>query len=256
VFTSDNGFFHGEHRIRAEKSYPYDPAARVPMVMRGPGVPAGHTERRLVSNIDWAPTIADAANATPRRLMDGSSLLPLLADETRRPGREIVLENGFGLKTLPRYRALRNDRFLWVQHTTTGEVELYDHDNDPYELRNVAHSDAYAHVRRMMARRLRTLVSCAGRRACGVSRPNVRLAAACSGRNLELALHGSERKRVGRVRYLLGNRVVGSATRAPFRAIVSAHRLTSQRASRARALVRTIDGRVATYDRRLPDCAG
>jgi hypothetical protein len=256
VFTSDNGFFHGEHRIRAEKIYPYDPSARVPMILRGPGVPAGRTDRRLVSNIDWAPTILDAADAPPARLVDGSSLLELLADPTRRSGREIVLENGFGVKTLPRYRALRNDRFLWVEHSTTGEFELYDHRSDPYELRNVADSAAYARVRTLMAGRLRTLAGCAGARACGASRPRVRLAAGCSGRGLSLALRGSERPRVARVRYFLGERVVGSAARTPFRAIVTERRLGTLRSDRLRALVRMVDGRVATYDRGFPDCGG
>ena len=55
IYTSDNGFFHGEHRIRSEKVLPYWPAANVPLVMRGPGVLRGRTLKQLVANVDLAP---------------------------------------------------------------------------------------------------------------------------------------------------------------------------------------------------------
>ena len=158
---------------------------------------------------------------------------------------------------MPRYRALRNDRFLWVQHTTTGEFELYDRSRDPYELRNVADSGAYARVRTLMSRRLRTLGACEGARACGASRPKVAVTAGCTfDLGLRLGLRGRERTRVARVRYTLGGRVVGAASRTPFRATVDAQRVAALRSTRLRALVRTIDGRVATYDRAAPGCAG
>ena len=63
VFTADNGFFHGEHRVQAGKVLVYEPSVRVPLIIRGPGVPAGARRSSLVANIDLAPTILDAANA-------------------------------------------------------------------------------------------------------------------------------------------------------------------------------------------------
>ena len=94
VFTSDNGFMHGEHRAEAEKVLLYEESVRVPLAMRGPGIPRGFRDPRPVANIDVAPTIVDAADATARRVPDGRSLLPLLADRTRWWGRDILLENG------------------------------------------------------------------------------------------------------------------------------------------------------------------
>src|SRR5690606_34763605 len=94
IYTSDNGFFHGEHRIASEKVLPYEESARIPLIVRGPDVPRGKRIGQLVSNIDWAPTIVDAAGARAGRLMDGSSLFDVIEDPRREPGREVVLENG------------------------------------------------------------------------------------------------------------------------------------------------------------------
>ncbi len=61
VFTSDNGFFHGEHRVPIGKVLVYEPSIRVPLIIRGPGVPDGAHRRQLVTNADLAPTILEAA---------------------------------------------------------------------------------------------------------------------------------------------------------------------------------------------------
>ena len=67
IFTSDNGYMHGEHRIRAEKVQPYEEAIKVPLVIRGPGVPAGRRITDPVANVDLAPTILDLAEVQVRR---------------------------------------------------------------------------------------------------------------------------------------------------------------------------------------------
>ena len=92
VYTSDNGFFHGEHRIPNGKVQHYEPSARVPLVMRGPGVPRGVRITQPSVNVDLAPTLVDAANAKVGRATDGVSLLALLADRTRFVGRDVLLE--------------------------------------------------------------------------------------------------------------------------------------------------------------------
>ena len=67
VFTSDNGFMHGEHRIVHGKGQPYEPSIHVPLLMRGPDIPKGVTRRGMAANIDLAPTIFDLAEAEPLR---------------------------------------------------------------------------------------------------------------------------------------------------------------------------------------------
>jgi N-acetylglucosamine-6-sulfatase len=162
MFTSDNGFFQGEHRVPGRKVKVYEPSVRVPALMRGPGIPRGKHVDELTGNIDLAPTILDAANARPRRTLDGVSLLEL----ARRPwlfaSRELVLENGPDTGPgNPKYAAIRTDRYKYVEYVT-GERELYDLSADPFEERSVHDSLDYSDVRRQLAERFRRLRVCAG----------------------------------------------------------------------------------------------
>ena len=81
VFTSDNGFHLGQHRLGAGKWTPYEEDIRVPLIVRGPGVPEGETLHHMVLNNDLAPTFADLAGAEPPSFVDGRSLVPLLTDD-------------------------------------------------------------------------------------------------------------------------------------------------------------------------------
>jgi N-acetylglucosamine-6-sulfatase len=78
-FTSDNGYHQGEHLMNYGKNTPYEESARVPLFVRGPGVPAGSKVERLVLNTDFAPTFADLAGIEYHA--DGRSLAPLLRGE-------------------------------------------------------------------------------------------------------------------------------------------------------------------------------
>ncbi len=75
IYTSDNGYFHGEHRIPKDKQHIYEESIRVPLQMRGPGIPRGVRIGALAINADLAPTIVDLANADPGLSMDGRSLI-------------------------------------------------------------------------------------------------------------------------------------------------------------------------------------
>jgi N-acetylglucosamine-6-sulfatase len=163
IFTSDNGFFHGEHRMPSEKMLAYEASIRVPLIMRGPGVPAGAERRQLVTNVDLAPTILDVAGASATKPQDGTSLLPLLADPRRGRERDLLIEGPEGF-TVDAYRALRTDRYLYVRYVT-GERELYDLRRDPLELLSLHDDPAHERVEDELARRLRALRNCAGR-AC------------------------------------------------------------------------------------------
>jgi N-acetylglucosamine-6-sulfatase len=284
VYTSDNGFFHGEHRVTSEKVLPYDAGARIPLVMRGPGVPANLRLGQLVGNIDWAPTIVDAADARAGRVLDGRSLFELLADPRSEPGRELVLENGVGANGVPMFRALRNQRYLWVDHKTTGEYELYDLREDPYELRNLEDLDSYAPIRRVLEARLRKLQACRGAAACASSRPKLKLGASqvepppkppkrkrsrrgavrrdgaqasatCVRRDLRLTVLGADTRRIQYVVYYRGARRLRATAEAPYDVRVKRRALPRGREVTLRALVTTTDGRRATYDRRVRTCA-
>ncbi len=92
MFTSDNGYFHGEHRIPGEKALIYEESIRVPLLMRGPGIPRGVDVSDLVINADLAPTIVDVANASPGVVMDGRSLIPVAQQPGIEQGRELLIE--------------------------------------------------------------------------------------------------------------------------------------------------------------------
>lgn len=176
MFVSDNGWLHGEHRVPGDKFLPYEESLRVPMILRGPGVPAGRTIRGQVSNVDFAPTLLDAANARPGRTMDGVSLLPSARRPWRRPLRALQIEAPAPLfaGNIPNnawdrpYKGVRTDRYTYVVWPETGEQELYDRRFDPYQLTNVATRPAYAAVRARLASRLALLERCRGR-ACNVA---------------------------------------------------------------------------------------
>jgi len=77
-FTSDNGYHLGEHRLLAGKQTLYEEDIRVPLIVRGPGVPAGAVLPHLVGNVDLAPTLADLAGAPAPDFVDGRSFASLL----------------------------------------------------------------------------------------------------------------------------------------------------------------------------------
>jgi arylsulfatase A-like enzyme len=92
VFTSDNGYLHGEHRVPAGKVLAYEPSIRVPLLMRGPGVPRGLRPAQLAANVDLAPAILEAAGAAGGWEPDGLSLFGFLSDPGLETGRDLLLE--------------------------------------------------------------------------------------------------------------------------------------------------------------------
>ncbi len=161
-FASDNGFLLGQHRIRNDKRYPYEESIRTPLFVRGPGVPTGKIGN-LIVNTDFAPTFAELAGASFPSA-DGRSFAPLLRGEDP-PWRSAVLLEGFGMKNrkrnLPAYEAVRTKTYKYVEYQT-GDKELYDLQNDPYELANTYES-ADSSLTADLKTRLNALRSCVGR---------------------------------------------------------------------------------------------
>jgi arylsulfatase A-like enzyme len=163
VFTSDNGFFTGEHRLPKGKFLPYEPSLRVPLMIRGPGLPAGERSEELVSNIDLAPTILSWAEDTPTVPVDGRSLGPFLADPGRRSRRPIFIEANTRDRPSPGipYTGIRTDRWKLVRYRS-GEIELYDLRRDPQELRSLHRSRRYTQTKRFLLRATARYADCVG----------------------------------------------------------------------------------------------
>jgi N-acetylglucosamine-6-sulfatase len=93
VFTSDNGFFFGQHRLVGGKFLAYEPSTHLPLIIRGPGIKAGTTTGQLASTIDIAPTILELAEVTPDKSMDGVSLVPYMKEPNLRSRRPLLFES-------------------------------------------------------------------------------------------------------------------------------------------------------------------
>ena len=156
VYLTDNGYLLGEHRHDA-KGKPYEGSIRTPLLIRGPGVPAGEKRAELVANVDLAPTIAEWADANPPENPDGRSLSPLLSTSRPVAWREaLLIEHFVGSDWV----GVRTPRYTYVEHEG-GEKELYDLKEDPYQIENL-HDTADASLLNALRSRLDALKECAG----------------------------------------------------------------------------------------------
>jgi N-acetylglucosamine-6-sulfatase len=240
IFTSDNGFMHGEHRIPSGKVVVYEPSARVPLVLRGPGVSHGPHVSDVVSNIDLAPTILAAAKVKAGRVMDGRSLLPLAGDRLADYGRDLLLET-------PNYAAIHTSRYVWVEYGS-GERELYDLKTDPNQLVSRHADPSLARVRDELARRLAALRNCSG--AFCRRGPRVTLGVTRTRKAVRLRVTGADADWVSSVRFYLNGRQIAADARSPFRKLVARSRFGSSRFATVRVHVQTSDGRGVTLARR------
>ena len=200
IFTSDNGFMQGQHRLHQGKFAPYEPSIQVPLLIRGPGHPAGlpaaraGLERR--HHLDDPQDRRRAARACRRT---AARCCPTPATPTCRVTRPILIETGppgatnepgtpvsaasasarvhFSkyVKNLdqdhtaqiaraivaPRYRAIRTGRYLLVKYSDASR-ELYDLKRDPLELKSKYKDSRYFPVRKFLLKKLKGLVLCQG----------------------------------------------------------------------------------------------
>ena len=156
LFTSDNGYLLGQHRVRGKASQ-YEEAIRAPLVIAGPGFPAGAKRHQPSANVDLAPTILEVTGVRASEELDGASLVPVANDSATGSKRTLLLE----MLTKHKFVGVHTDRFVYVQHEN-GPVELYDLHRDPHQLRNVADDRRYSRVRARLAERLEALRDCAG----------------------------------------------------------------------------------------------
>jgi arylsulfatase A-like enzyme len=156
-YLSDNGLTVGNHRLGLAKNCAYDECVRVPFVVYAPHIFNTRTDSHLVANIDLAPTFAELAGAFVPDSVDGMSLLPLLNNKDA-AWRDAILiehwptEDGVGSK-IPEFYAVRTVEWKYVEYST-GETELFDLKDDPYELDNVTNSLDYTNIKAELKKRL------------------------------------------------------------------------------------------------------
>ncbi len=190
VFTSDNGYHLGQHRLPPGKGMPYEEDIKVPMFIRGPGIKPGTHVSAITGNVDLASTFEDMAGAKPLGFEDGRSMLPYATaptathpvrqayllehwpdtvdnDAAARAGAQTEppdptvggLPKGQDFQSLiPQYAGIRTTRYTYVEWAN-GDRELYDLQTDPAEMTNI-YATAGAPLRNVLATRLHQLQAC------------------------------------------------------------------------------------------------
>ena len=141
VFTSDNGFLHGEHANLFGKYTPWQEVLRVPLLFRGPGIPEGKKNSTLVSNLDLVATLHDLAEAKPLRTIDGFSLAPFLFKGKQDPDRLVLIEGlGRGLdNNQPNpWFGVMSKTHTYARSPDGTRESFFDLKKDPFELNNLA----------------------------------------------------------------------------------------------------------------------
>ncbi len=162
VYTSDNGFFLGEHGLY-DKRLMYEPSIRVPFMVRYPAGAARRVDSsHMVLNVDLAPTIMDLAGVPVPPCVQGRSLKPLLEGDAA-PWREAFYYEYFeypGPHCVRKNRGVRTDRWKLIEFWEQPQQwELYDLVLDPDETRNLADDPGHAsrvQELKLLMRRLRT----------------------------------------------------------------------------------------------------
>jgi len=240
-YTSDNGFFHGEHRVKAGKNLVYEEAIRVPLLMRGPEVPKGVNVRDLTSNVDFATTVMALTGASSgERKQDGKSLIPAAQNPRRETGRELVIETN-------EFVAVRTQRYKWVEYTD-GFRELYDLEVDEPELENVASDPAYAEVRERLTARLADLQTCVG---SGCTRApklefdfkQVPRGRDCVPEDLKVKVGGADARVGATVLFYARGELVGTDESGPFEHVIRRSKLRGRGDAEIRTEASLVDGR-------------
>jgi N-acetylglucosamine-6-sulfatase len=193
IFTSDNGFFFGEHRLLGGKFLSYEPSTHLPFLIRGPGIKPNTQSNEIIGNTDIAPTVLELAGAQADKSIDGRSLVPFFHELGLTTLRPFLFESfvetsdveaqGTISKTRPRsrsesgrggatasllappkdYEGILLGPYKYIAWPD-GEKELYDLEKDPYELNNIVRIPNYFPVRNFLHRELlNRLEDCVGR---------------------------------------------------------------------------------------------
>ena len=165
VFTSDHGYWYGEHGLNEERRLAYEEAIRIPLLVRyPPRVQAGSRPEYMVLSIDLAPTLVQLAGEAVTDQFQGRSLLPIFENNVERWRSSILIQyysdTVFKRMKNMGYKAVRNDRYKYIHYVDLTQAdELYDLQEDPFELKNLiddpAQAETLAHMKDLLMEQLK-----------------------------------------------------------------------------------------------------
>ncbi len=160
VYTSDNGFFIGEHGL-FNKMWMYEESMRLPLIVRYPGhIKAGMVNSDLVSILDFAPTFVDYADCGVQPELQGMSIIPLLNGESPNKWRDGIYYHYYDQYEVPEQEGIRTKDFKLIRFLDGKDKtfeELYDLKTDPGELKNLYLSPHYLQERNRLETELKHL---------------------------------------------------------------------------------------------------
>jgi arylsulfatase A-like enzyme len=148
IYTSDQGFFLGEHNFY-DKRFMYEESLRMPFLIRWPGkIKPGGVSKGMILNVDFAPTLLDAAGVKAPADMQGRSFLPLLEGKTPKDWRAAMYYRYYhpGHHNVAAHYGVRTERYKLIYFNKLDQWELYDLRKDPREMNNVYNDPAYAKI--------------------------------------------------------------------------------------------------------------
>jgi len=159
VYTSDQGFYLGEHGW-FDKRFVYDESFKTPLMVSWPGhIQADQRSDALVQNLDFAQTFLDAAGVPAPADMQGQSLIPLMTGKSWK--RDAVYYHYYEYPAehmVNRHYAIVTKKYKLIHYYfKAGEWELIDREKDPLELKNVYNEPAYASIRKTLHKELEAL---------------------------------------------------------------------------------------------------
>jgi N-acetylglucosamine-6-sulfatase len=167
LFTSDNGYFFGEHALSVERRLPYEESVLAPLLVQYPErFEGGRKIESVVLSVDYAATILDAAGVTIPKHVQGRSFMPLLTGEKDSIRDTAYVEfysheNPFPWTAKLDYRIVRQGDFKYIRWLRFEEdigMELYNLHTDPYEQTNLAYDAEHAATLQGLQKALQELV--------------------------------------------------------------------------------------------------
>jgi len=157
IYTSDQGFFLGEHGWHNKRFF-YEDAIRMPFIVRyPPEIKAGSISNAIALNIDIAETLLDLAGLPIPEEMQGRSLRPIFQGEQPDDWRDSMFYRYYQGTGVPLHYGVRTERYKLIRFHETDEWELYDLHKDALEVNNVYSQASYASTVRELKSEMRRL---------------------------------------------------------------------------------------------------